>query len=236
MKRMNWTTRFAISTAFLGALACLASAAQAKTYPWPDTLTTRLEAQALIETLNGEFLATRSATLTLESWCKEHRLSGDKPAKILAKLDRSVDKPATAEQRKRLGVGPDEPIKFRHVLLTCGDAVLSIADNWYVPGRLTPEMNKLLETTETPFGKAVMALHFYRQNFEDRILWLPLPEGWETKRLPDFAKGSAKGGTLAIPPELFEHRALLFSGDRVPFSEVREIYQRALFDFPPPRH
>jgi hypothetical protein len=213
-----------------GALFYLNSTAQAKTYTWPDNLTTRLEAQALVETLNGEFLAARSATLTLESWCKDHHLSGDKPAKILAQLDRSVDKPATPEQRKRLGVGPDEPIKFRHVRLTCGDAVLSIADNWYVPSRLTPEMNQLLETTDTPFGKAVMALHFYRQNFEDNILWHPLPDGWETKPLP-----ASKGGTLAIPAALFEHRALLFSGDRTPFAEVHEVYQRALFDFPPPR-
>ncbi|HUC61431.1 MAG TPA: hypothetical protein VMF53_05705 [Alphaproteobacteria bacterium] len=223
--------RLSILALIMGAcVAILAQGARAAAPPWPDTLTTRLEAEALIETLDADFLATRSATLTLESWCATHHLSGAQPAKILAKLDRSVDKPASPEQRARLAVGPDEPIKFRHVLLACGDTVLSIADNWYVPSRLTPEMNKLLETTETPFGKAVMALHFYRQNFEAKILWHPLPEGWETKPLPKFP-----GGALAIPAELFEHRALLFTGARVPFSEVREVYQRALLGFPPPR-
>ena len=37
------------------------------------------------------------------------------------------------------GIGPDEPVAYRHVRLRCGDHVLSEADNWYVPSRLTPE-------------------------------------------------------------------------------------------------
>ena len=34
--------------------------------------------------------------------------------------------------------------------LKCGDHVLSEADNWYVKARLTPDMNHMLETTDTP--------------------------------------------------------------------------------------
>jgi hypothetical protein len=37
-----------------------------------------------------------------------------------------------------LGVDPDEPVRFRRVPLKCGDHVLSEAENWYVPSRLTP--------------------------------------------------------------------------------------------------
>jgi hypothetical protein len=189
---------------------------------------TRVEAQALIQTLNGEFLVTRSATITLEAWCRDHHLSGNAPAVIKARLLRET-KPVTAEQRQRLKVGSDEKINYRRVQLVCGDRVLSEADNWYLPSRLTPEMNQLLETTDTPFGKAVHDLHFYRQNFSAKVLWSPLPDDWETKPLP--AGGS---GNLAIPQALFEQCALLFTQAGVPFSEVRETYQRALLDFPLP--
>ncbi len=61
-----------------------------------------------------------------------------------------ADKPLTAAQRARLGIGPDEPVRYRRVRLACGDRVLSEADNWYVPARLTPEMNATLDTTRTP--------------------------------------------------------------------------------------
>ena len=40
--------------------------------------------------------------------------------------------------------------------------------------------------------------------------------------------------SLAIPEALFEHRAVLYTEDGKPFSEVDEVYQRALLDFPPP--
>ena len=46
---------------------------------WPDTPEMRLAALALIETLNAEVLASRSATLTIEKWCADHRL-GDRAA------------------------------------------------------------------------------------------------------------------------------------------------------------
>ncbi len=44
----------------------------------------------------------------------------------------------------------------------CGGHVLSEADNWYVPARLTPQMNRALDTSDTPFGAAVKALDFHR--------------------------------------------------------------------------
>lgn len=201
---------------------------QAETRAWPNTFQARTEAEAIVQTLNGTFLASNSATLTLEQWCNAHHLAGT-DAKIKAHLIRDDDKAATDEQRQRLKVAPDEKINYRHVDLVCGDRTLSVADNWYVPSRLTPEMNRLLETTDMPFGKAVFDLHFYRQNFSDKILWHPLPAGWETQPKP--AKGK---GPLPIPQELVEHRALLFTKDGTPFCEVRETYQKAVLDFPLP--
>ena len=49
-------------------------------------------------------------------------------------------------------------MRYRRVQLACGDRVLSEADNWYLVGRLTLDMNTALERTETPFGVAVRAL------------------------------------------------------------------------------
>jgi len=200
--------------------------------PWPDTPISRLEALALMETLNAEILASRSATLTLETWCANHGLSGSAEPKIVARQVAGRERPPTPEQRQRLEVGSGDEIRVRHVQLLCGDRVFSEADNWYVPARLTAEMNRLLDTTSTPFGKAVQDLHPYRRTFAATILWRPLPEGWETKPLPAPSKDPAT--SLPIPDALFEHRAVLYTEDGKPFSEVDEVYQRALLDFPPP--
>lgn len=211
------------------ALAALVPA-QAETIARLDEFLTRLEALALVQTLNAEILASRSATATLEKWCNQHRLAGADDARIVARLVPGEAKPATAEQRQRLGVGPDEELKYRRVQLLCGDRVLSEADNWYVPSRLTAEMNRVLETTDTPFGKAVQDLRPQRQTFAANVLWWPLAEGWETKPMAAVAKGDA----MVIPDALFEHRTVLYTKDRQPFSEVHEVYQRQLLAFPLP--
>jgi hypothetical protein len=209
-------------------LGSVASAQQKTSPAWPDSYLTRLEALAIIQTLNGELLASRSATLTLEKWCADHKLAFE--PKILAKLVRGNEKPASPETRQRLNVGPDEPVKHRYVQLTCGDHVLSEADNWYVPGRLTPEMNQTLETTETPFGKAVQALGFYRQTFSAEVLWSPLPKGWE---LGVGDRPAEVKGILAIPEHLLKHRAVLYTREQKPFSEVDEVYADDVLAFPP---
>jgi hypothetical protein len=196
--------------------------------PWPDSFVGRLEALALIESLNAELLAHDSATLTLERWCADHHLSD--PALIVAERVRDAVKPASAEVREALDVKPDEPLGYRRVRLKCGDRVLSEADNWYVPARLKPEMNHVLETTDTPFGKAVAALHFRRHTLSADLLWRPLPEGWET----GAAAARDGKGALAIPDHVLEHRAVLSTPDGAPFSEVVETYTGEVLAFPPP--
>jgi chorismate-pyruvate lyase len=219
----------------LGALAFalpLSPAHADSSTAWPDTPVARLEALALIQTLNAEILASRSATFTLEKWCAGHHLSGTAEPKIVARQVDAKARPATAEQRQRLDVGPTDEVKVRHVQLLCGERVFSEADNWYVTARLTAEMNRLLETTTTPFGKAVQDLHPYRRTFSATVLWQPLPEGWETRPLGTPPQDAAK--SLSMPDALFEHRAVLYTEDGKPFSEVDEVYQRALLDFAPP--
>jgi hypothetical protein len=196
--------------------------------PWPDTFVARLQALALIQTLNTEILSSRSATLSLENWCRDHQLAVD--PKILASVVTGINKAATAEQRQRLEVTAQVEVKYRRVQLRCGNRVLSEADNWYVPSRLTPEMNRLLETTDMPFGKAVKSLEPYRRTFAVKLLWAPLPEAWEREsgRLP-----ATTSRPLVIPDAVFEHRAVLYSREHIPFSEVNEVYQRQILAFPP---
>jgi len=194
---------------------------------WPDTPLSRVEIMALLETLNAMLLSRPSATVTLEDWCRDRRLAVE--PRIIAHRVPDADKPLTAEQREELAIGPDEPVRYRRVELACGARVLSVADNWYVPARLTPEMNHVLETTDTPFGRAVAALHFARRTLEARVLWSPLRPESETTRLSPPA-----GTPLKPPAEVLRHRAILSRADGVPFSEVVETYTGAMLDFAPP--
>jgi hypothetical protein len=203
--------------------------------PWPDTFVARVEALALIETFNAELLSHDSATMTLERWCAAHRLAT--PARIVAARVAGVDEPASPEQRAALQVSASEPIRYRRVRLLCGAVVLSEADNWYVPGRLEPEMNRLLDTTNTPFGKAVQELHFRRHTLSAELLWSPLPDAWEVSESRADAKGSRTDGKVAVldlPPQILRHRALLSLPDGTPFSEVVETYTASVLAFPPP--
>lgn len=191
----------------------------------PDTFLARVEALASMETLNADILTSRSATKALEHWCGVHAMAAD--PKIHAELLRGEDKPLDETQRRRLAITSDETVKYRHVRLTCGDRVLSDADNWYVPSRLTPEMNRLLDATDTPFGKAVAALNFTRETFAAETVWMPLPEDWQIHPpAPDHPNDA-----LDIPKILFEHRAVLYDAQHKPFSLVSERYTREVLNF-----
>jgi chorismate-pyruvate lyase len=193
---------------------------------WTDTFTTRLEALALMQTLNAQLLASRSSTATLETWCGAHHLAD--PARIVADAVAGAPIAPAPEQMQRLDVSRADEVKYRHVRLRCGTRILSDADNWYVPSRLTDEMNRLLDTTDTPFGRAVAPLDPYRRTFSVTLLWAPLPEGWE--RAP-VAPRQMPSRPLDVPAVMFEHRAILYTGDHRPFSEVRERYQRDALAF-----
>jgi hypothetical protein len=210
-------------------LLTTAIASAAEPEPWPDNLVGRLQALALLESLNADLLAHDSATLTIERWCADHRLAN--PARIVAERVSDAAKPASAEVREALDVKPGEPLGYRRVRLKCGGHLLSEADNWYVPARLTPEMNHALETTDTPFGKAVAALHFRRHTLSADLLWRPLPKGWEIGATPV----PQEAGALTIPDHVLEHRAVLSTPDGEPFSEVVETYTGEVLAFPPPK-
>ena len=205
-----------------------AAAADEATW-WQDSFVTRLEALALLQTLNSDLLSHASATLTLEDWCATHHLAA--PAQVVAEQVKEDEKPPTAAMREELRVSDAERVRYRHVRLRCGARVLSEAENWYVPGRLTAEMNRLLETTDIAFGRVVRPLHFRRQTLEATLLWSPLPVGWESAPRQERA-GSSK--RLELPQNLLRHRALLVLPDGMPISEVIETYTSAVLAFPEP--
>jgi len=190
---------------------------------WSGDRLGRVEALAVLQSLNAELLSHDSATATLEHWCGVHHLAN--PPVVVAERLIGAELPPTPEQRRELGVSDTQIVRHRRVRLRCGDVVLSEADNWYVPDRLTPQMNRLLDQTDTPFGKVVKPLGFHRHTLAVSLLWRPLPEGWE------HAHATLPSDRLELPEHLLQHRALLQLPDGTPISEVVETYTREVMAF-----
>ncbi len=228
---MHHGIRQALTALSLPLLAASAAHAEPRG-AWHDAYTTRLEALALLQTLNAELLSGDSATLTLDRWCASHALAS--PARVIAERVSGSDEAATPEQRQLLGVGPAEPVRFRRVRLKCGEHVLSEAENWYVPSRLTPDMNRTLETTDTAFGRVVKPLDFRRRTLSAKLLWSPLPSGSEMGAAANDNAPPSQSGTLQIPHEVLQHRAVLTLPDGTPFSQVIETYTGDVLAFPEP--
>ncbi len=107
-----------------------------------------------------------SATAALEQWCEKQGLAN--PARVIAEQAPGQLVADPSELRRLLGVSAGELLGSRHVRLTCGGRLLSQAQNWYVPARLTPDMNAVLASTTTPFGKVAAPLGFKRELIETR--------------------------------------------------------------------
>lgn len=177
-----------------GLAIALATLAGCTTTPPPDRSLAAFEA-----VLAGQ----DSATAALTEWCAQHAIAD--PANISARSVGGAPIPPDVSLRSVLEVSEDEPVGYRHVLLSCGDAVLSDAHNWYVPGRLSQEMNTVLETTDTPFGRVVAPLGFTRERF-----------------------AAERGAAEECPAgTILSHSALLRLPDGRPISMVVECYTSA---------
>src|ERR1700761_3046738 len=104
----------------------------------PDGFVRRIEALAALQTLRAELLGHDSSTAVLQSWCEAH---GPPGLKIVAEHDPKADRPPSEAAAKALDLKPGQAVRYRRVKLGCGAVVVSEADNWYLPGRLTAEMN-----------------------------------------------------------------------------------------------
>ena len=163
-----------------------------------------------VELLSARLLASNSATATLETWCAEFGISD--AGKITAKRLDDAPRPISDEQRQRLAIGAGEAVAYRKVALMCGAVTLSIAENWYVPARLTPAINASL-SGDTPFGRAIVALRPERVTLSTLLLWNP-------------------AGGAPAPDHVLEHRALVLGGDGVPLAEVVEHYTKDILRRP----
>lgn len=107
-----------------------------------------------------------SATVALEEWCTLRGMAD--PARVTARTLTQVmsveTDTSTLPMREALGLGPGEAMAMRHVQLSCGSRVLSVAWNWFVPDRLTADMRDRLRLSDAPFGKVVAPLGFRRRS------------------------------------------------------------------------
>jgi len=176
----------------------------------------RLRLQAQLQTLNADLLSHDSATAVLQALCDRRDPAAPK---ILAhQVEVPDDLAAGNAARRQLGAAANEPVKRRRVELKCGEVVLSRADNWYLPGRLTAQMNIDLESTERPFGVVVRPLNFQRRTLSSRLLFQPLPPGWEAADPAGFDV------PISMPPNVLQHRAYLQTPDGRPFALLIETY------------
>jgi len=157
---------------------------------------------ARLHAFEAELEANPSATAVLQSWCDAHARPG---TRIVARQVQPAPVPPPIAARRALAIEPGEAVRYRRVQLMCGGRVLSNADNWYLPGKLTDAMNDTLEHTQTPFGRAVAALHFSRRNLSTAFL----PPGGQN---------------------VLRHSALLTTDAGEKFSFVVETYTKEISD------
>ena len=215
--------RRSLAVAVLGVV--MAAAPVDVTWAAPDGFLRRVEALAVLQTLRAELLGHDSSTAVLQSWCEAH---GPPSLKIVAERDPKAEQAPTEAAKKALNLEPGQAVRYRRVKLACGKTVLSEADNWYLPERLTPDMNQTLDTSDAPFGAVVRPLDFRRRFLSAELLWKPLADGWE-KRAPDAAPLGP------IPAHVLQDTAVLATPDGKPFSFVAETYTAAALEMALPR-
>lgn len=120
---------------------------------------------ASLDAFEAKLAEHDSATVALGEWCAVRQIASPAVITVSDRVQASSNEPP-AKMRRLLGIDTGDGLAMRHVHLDCGGKTLSIAWNWYVPSRLTPEMNTALATTNAPFGKVVAALRFRRVAIE----------------------------------------------------------------------
>ncbi len=165
--------------------------------------------------LDAALLRAPSATVALERWCALHRISTARRL-VAERVESRLARPDAA-QRRRLRIDRRTPVRYRRVRLRLGGTLLSDAENWYVPSRLTAPMRRLLDRTDTPFGRVVRPLAFRRRTVATDMLW----DG-------GAASPDRQSSRLVVDQPVLRHRAILVRRDGLPFSEVIETYAASL--------
>jgi chorismate-pyruvate lyase len=162
------------------------------------------DVRAAYDAFEAELVAGPTATAALQRWCAAHGVTGT----VRAEVDRGAERVPSAATFIRLQATSNEHIAYRRVRLGCGGHVLSEADNWYVPSRLTPAMNEALESGDTPFGAVIAPLGPNRQVISSERLWT---DG-------------------AAPEDILRNRGLVLDRNGRPLAEVSETYKRTALE------
>ena len=159
-----------------------------------------MAAPAPVDALAAALAANDSATAALGGWCATRHIA--EPATITAAQVKGADALPAPDINTTLGMNEQDEPGYRHVRLSCGGHVLSEAHNWYVPARLSAEMNATLANSDTPFGKVAAPLHFRRERL-----------------------GEVRGPAFGCPAAtVLSHRALLRLPDGAVLALVVECY------------
>jgi chorismate-pyruvate lyase len=158
--------------------------------------------QSALTRLESDLRGPLSATQILTERCFQLKFAS--PPIVRAVRQSDEDLTPSPRTRLLLRVSHSQTVRYRRVQLLCGDHLLSEADNWYVPDRLSADMNRTLDTTQTSFGTVVKPLDFHRRTLQ-------------VKTLHDHA-------------HVLRVTALLISRTGVPFSLVVENYSRVLVE------
>ncbi len=162
-------------------------------------------APATLEDFKTVLAAAPTATEGLETWCQSRfgLTERVRATKVLA----SSNEPS-GRIRDALDIGSEERLAYRRVRLSCAGRELSLAYNWYVPARLTPDMLRQLSETDTPFGRVAQPLGFKRE---------PIPGPWS-------------GPELCPEGTVLTNRALLRLPNGKPLAMVVECYTKAVLE------
>lgn len=119
---------------------------------------------ATVDEFEQTLAAQDSATAALRQWCAARQLAPVPEIRATVVSGRTTSPPG--DMKHILALKPDERLGYRHVKLSCGDKVLSVAHNWYATSRLTAEMNHRLDESDAPFGQVTAPLGFTRERLE----------------------------------------------------------------------
>lgn len=137
-----------------------------------------------------------SATGLLQAWC-EARGIGEGPVRALRHPGPAEPLPAEAAHWL-LAPGAPQDVLHRRVTLLRGTVGLSDCDIWWLPSRLTPEMQATLDSTDRPFGAVVEALRPVRRVLAETLLPQGGPHGLEVQ-----AQLVAGPGPIALARESY---------------------------------
>lgn len=165
---------------------------------------------AELERFDALMRSSGSATATLTEWMRARAMRAQVDVVAHVRADQAADLPAGLAQRLKLTDAGS--IAYRRVWLSCEGRVLSVAENWFVPERLTSVMRQQLAAGKIPFGNVIKPFTPVRRTLSSRKLWSPSDE--------------QAAACSRLPTTLLHHHAIVSDRLGLPICEVSEIYTR----------